>query len=417
MEKLDFVILAAGKGERLWPITNHIPKTMVRILGKPLLEWIVERIYDRANRIVVVVGFKKEAVVEHFSKSRYADKVVFVTQDAQEGTAHALLQAKPKVDGNFIAINGDNFFDPRELDRIVGLADKGEWFLVCKKVEDKSSYGEIVSDGGFLKKIIEKPQEKKPGFANTNFAFLPKEFFSFLSGVKRSQRGELEFTDAITSFAEKNEVRVVEFDGYWNDVGYFWNYLDVSEFACNNLLDDNREGTIELGVVIKGKLHLGKGSVIRAPARIEGPVYVGENSIVGPNSFLRKGAVVENDCHVGSSELKNSILMSNSNAPHFNYVGDSVICEDVNLGAGTITANLRFDNQIVFSKIKGKTVFSGKRKLGCVIGSGTKVGINVSITCGMIIGSDCKIYPRIFVKENVPDGTSLQEVIVHTSSQ
>ena len=69
MEKTDFVILAAGRGERLWPITNHIPKTMVRILGKPMLEWIIERIYDRANKIVIVVGFKKEAVVEYFSKS------------------------------------------------------------------------------------------------------------------------------------------------------------------------------------------------------------------------------------------------------------------------------------------------------------------------------------------------------------
>src|SRR3989344_837595 len=72
-KKLDFVILAAGRGERLWPITNHIPKTMVRILKKPLLEWIVERIYEKANKIVLVVGFKREAVVDYFSKGPYAD--------------------------------------------------------------------------------------------------------------------------------------------------------------------------------------------------------------------------------------------------------------------------------------------------------------------------------------------------------
>ncbi len=409
MEKTDFVILAAGRGERLWPITNHIPKTMVRILKKPLLEWIVERVYPYARKIVLVVGFRKEAVLEFFFKSPYADKIVFVVQEEQKGTAHALLQAEREVQENFVVFNGDNFFDPRLFDSFLSQAKRGEWFLVGKKVEDKSSFGEIIEENGFLKGIVEKQGVQEQGIANTNLAFLPKEFFSILHSLKPSSRGELEFTDALNAFAGKNKVKVIEFKGYWNDVGYYWNYLDASEFACENLLQDKREGVIEAGVVVKGRLHLGKGSVIRAPARIEGPVFIGENSVVGPNCFLRKDAVVEDNCHVGSREIKNSILMSNSNATQLNYVADSVICEDVNLGAGAITANLRFDNQIVSSEVKGKMVSSGKQKLGCVIGSGTKIGINVSITCGRVIGSDCKIYPRVFVKENVPDESVVKE--------
>jgi bifunctional UDP-N-acetylglucosamine pyrophosphorylase/glucosamine-1-phosphate N-acetyltransferase len=409
MEKTDFVILAAGRGERLWPITNSIPKTMVRILKKPLLEWMVESVYEKADKIVLVVGFKKETAIEHFSKSRFADKIVFVTQEEQKGTAHALLQAEKFVEGNFVVLNGDNFFDPRFVGSFLNAIGNEEWFLVGKKVGDKSSYGELIVEHGFLKRIDEKTGLQEPGIANTNAAFLPKGFFSLLHDLRPSERGELEFTDALNAFSQTNKVRVIEFEGYWNDIGYFWNYLDASEFACNNLLDEKREGMIEEGVIVNGKLHLGRGSVIRAPARIDGPVYIGENSIVGPNSFLRNGAVVEDDCHIGSSEIKNSIIMSRSNAPHFNYVGDSVVCEDVNLGAGAITANLRFDNKIVLAEVKGKSVSSGKKKLGCVVGSGTKIGINVSITCGKMIGSDCKIYPRVFVKENVPDGTVLQE--------
>src|SRR3989344_8074055 len=409
MEKTDFVILAAGRGERLWPITNHIPKTMVRILKKPLLEWIVESVYGHARKIIVVVGSKKEAVMEHFSKSRFADKIVFVTQEEQHGSAHALLQAEKLVEGKFVVLNGDNFFDPRFVDSFLDRISGEEWFLVGKIVEDKSAFGEIVAENGFLKRIDEKTGSQEPGIANTNAAFLPKEFFSLIRSLQPSVRGELEFTDALTAFAGKNKVRVIEFGGYWNDVGYFWNYLDASEFACNNLLEDDRRGKIEPNVVVNGKLHLGEGSMIRAPARIEGPVFIGKNSTVGPNSFLRNGAVVEDDCHVGSSEIKNSIIMSRSNAPHFNYVGDSVVCEDVNLGAGAITANLRFDNNNVFAEVKGKNVSSGKQKLGCVVGSGTKIGINVSITCGKMIGSDCKVYPRVFVKDNMPDGTVLTE--------
>ncbi|MEM4255580.1 MAG: sugar phosphate nucleotidyltransferase [Candidatus Norongarragalinales archaeon] len=405
MEKRDFVILAAGRGERLWPITNHIPKTMVRILKKPLLEWIVEGVEPFASKIIIVVGFKKEAVESHFSKSRFSGKIAFVEQKEQKGTAHALLAAEREVRGSFVVLNGDNFFDPHSFPSLFSGLKDGEWFLVGKRVADKSSFGEIIAEKGFLKKIVEKPGVQAPGVANTNLAFLPKEFFSSLHSLRPSVRGELEFTDALNSFSEKNKVRIEEFSGYWNDVGYYWNYLAASEFACENLLEDERRGVVEKGVVVKGKLHLGEGSVIRAPARIEGPVFIGENSTIGPNCFLRRGAVVEDNCHVGSSELKNSILMSNSNAPHFNYVGDSVVCEDVNLGAGAITANLRFDNKIVFAEVKGKSVSSGKQKLGCVIGSGTKIGINVSITCGKMIGSDCKVYPRVFVKENVPDGS------------
>lgn len=405
MEKRDFVILAAGRGERLWPITNHIPKTMVRILKKPLLEWLVEGVEPFANRIAVVVGFKREAVERHFEKSRFAGKIVFVEQKEQKGTAHALLEAEKHVQGDFVVLNGDNFFDPRVFPSLFSSLERKEWFLVGKRVGDKSSFGEIIAEKGFLNSIVEKPGVQAPGVANTNLAFLPNSFFSMLRSLAPSERGELEFTDALTAFAGKEKVKVVEFPGYWNDVGYYWNYLDASEFACGNLLEDKREGVVEAGVVVKGKLHLGKGSVVRAPARIEGPVFIGENSVVGPNCFLRRGAVVEDNCHVGSSELKNTILMSNSNAPHFNYVGDSVVCEDVNLGAGAITANLRFDSKIVFADVKGKSVSSGKAKLGCVIGSGTKVGINVSITCGKMIGSNCKIYPRVFVKENIPDGS------------
>ena len=400
------MVLAAGRGERLWPITNDIPKTMVRVLKKPLLEWILEKAFPHFDNIVVVVGVKKEAVIDYFSKSRFASKLSFAVQTEQKGTGHALLAAKQFVKSDFIVVNGDNFFDPALLEKV--FAEEG-WFLCGHKVEDKAGFGELVAKGGFVEKIVEKPEQGGAGLANTNLAFLPKSFFSLLEGLKPSVRGELELTDAFNSFAASEKLRVVELEGYWNDLGYYWNYLDASEFACANLLADKREGTVEEGVVVKGTLHLGKGSVVRAPARIEGPVFIGENCIIGPNCFLRKGAVIEDNCHVGSSELKNTILMSNSNTPHFNYVGDSVICEDVNLGAGAITANLRFDNQIVSATVKGKLVSSGKAKLGCVIGRGTKVGINVSITCGRMIGTNCKIYPRVFVKENVPDDSVVRE--------
>jgi len=406
---IDVVILAAGPGKRLWPITNEIPKCMVRVMQKPLLQWMVEGVFPYARKIIVVVSAHKEKVIAHFEKTPFAGKMVFVEQAEQKGTAHALSCAEKHVENNFVVLNGDNFFEPSFYDSLEREAQEQNWFLVGKRVSDKSAYGEIVEENGVLKELREKTGSQAEGLINTNAFFGPKKFFEFLLQVAKSPRGELELVDAINAFAKKEKVRIVEQTGYWNDLGYYWNLLETSEFALRNLMQTKLSGTVESGVHAEGTLHLGTGSAIKAPSRIEGPVWVGENTVVGPHAFLRAGACIENECHVGSSEIKNSIVMSKSNVPHFNYVGDSIICEDVNLGAGAIIANLRFDSKIVYSEIQGKNVSSGRRKLGCVIGAGTKVGINASFTCGKLIGSNCKIYPRVFIKNNVPDDSIVME--------
>src|SRR3989338_4835123 len=98
--KIDYVLLAAGNGKRLWPITEHQPKTMCKVLERPLLEWMVSAVYKNANKIIVVVGAHKEQVISHFENSKYSDKLVFVEQVEQKGTGHAVLQAEKYVTTN-----------------------------------------------------------------------------------------------------------------------------------------------------------------------------------------------------------------------------------------------------------------------------------------------------------------------------
>ncbi len=175
----------------------------------------------------------------------------------------------------------------------------------------------------------------------------------------------------------------------------YWKYLDESE----KILEKMRKkigGKIEKNVSVKGKLALGKGSVIKSGSYIEGNVFIGKNSKIGPNAHLRPGTVVSDNCHIGMSEVKNSIILGKSNASHFNYVGDSVLGENVNLGAGSKIANLRHDSQSVWVKINGKKIDSGKRKLGAMVGSNTKTGINSSINCGKIVPNGTKILPNEF---------------------
>ncbi len=402
----DFVLLAAGQGKRLRPITNSYPKTMVRILDKPMLEWIIEGIVnefgDSLGKLIIVVGFEKNKISEYFKKHKHSRKIIFVEQKELKGTADALKQAERLVETeNFFVMNADSFFDPSIFGLLKNTADD-QAFIITKREEDASIYGMVEAEGGNLVGLVEKPTDSKNKLINTGTLYLPRRFFEYLKGVKVSERNELQVTDAILEFAKKEKLKVIEFEKYWTDIGFFWNYLSASEYALEHLMEDKREGKVEDFVLIKGKLRLGKNSVLKSGTYIEGNVFIGENTVVGPNAYLRKGVVIEDNCHVGNStEVKSSIIMHNSNAAHLSYIGDSIICENVNFGAGTKIANLKFDNSPISIKGQEGKVISGRQKLGAVIGKNTKTGINVSINCGIFIGENCRISPSAYVYNNL----------------
>jgi NDP-sugar pyrophosphorylase family protein len=153
-------------------------------------------------------------------------------------------------------------------------------------------------------------------------------------------------------------------------------------------------GEVEPGVTIKGPVSIGRGTVVKTGSYIEGPVIIGENCRIGPNCYIRGCTTIGNECHIGAAvELKNTIVMNRTAVPHLNYIGDSVIGEGCNFGAGTKVANLRLDKKNIF--ING--IDTRRRKLGAVIGDNVQTGINTSINVGTIIGSNTGIGPGAVV--------------------
>ena len=177
-----------------------------------------------------------------------------------------------------------------------------------------------------------------------------------------------------------------------NEFFEFWKLLEKAETVTKNI-SQKIEGEVEDGVIIKGNLVLGDGSLIKAGSRIEGNVFIGENCVIGPNAYLRNGVVLGDNCFVGTSEIKNSIILSGSKVPHFSYVGDSVIGRNCNLGAGTKIANLRHDNNSVKVLVDGKKIDSSRRKLGALIFDNVKTGINSSINCGAVLTKSTLFLP------------------------
>ena len=277
-----FVFLSAGKGTRLWPITETAPKTMVRVMGKPIIEWGVEAAVQVAEKVVLVVGADGGVIRDHFAGKPYAEKLEFVAQAEQKGTGHACLTARNAVNGPFIVLNGDTFYNPSFYALAAAEALKGTPFIVGKMVEDASPSGLLQGEGGLLKGIIEKPQPPGPGVIFTGCYFAQPDFFSYLERLSPSPRGELEVTDALCAYARDRQVRILEHTGYWNDVGYYWNYLDTSLYCLENIMPDSRTGKVDEFVTIEGKVFIGKGSRILAGTFIEGPVFIGVIALSAP---------------------------------------------------------------------------------------------------------------------------------------
>jgi bifunctional UDP-N-acetylglucosamine pyrophosphorylase/glucosamine-1-phosphate N-acetyltransferase len=235
------------------------------------------------------------------------------------------------------------------------------------------------------------------------------EIFDFIGLTTPSQRGELEITDSIRLIIKDGrKVSIVEIPrNSWLDIGRPWDLLDANMYVLKSIKPEN-QGIIEDGAHIKGPAFIGKDAIIRSGSYIEGPVFIGDGSDIGPNCYIRPYTSIGRNVRVGSAcEIKNSILMDKVHVGHLSYIGDSVIGEGCNLGAGSISANLRFDRKTVKMRVKGEIVDTGKVKMGVIMGDNVMTGVGSLFMPGVTIGCNSWIGPNIIVYEDVPPNTIL----------
>ena len=394
---MDAIILAAGEGTRLRPLTSTRPKPMLQVAGKTILEWDLEALARNGfNKAIVVVGYKRDVIVDYFGKKFNGIKLEYVNQREQLGTAHAVSMAEGKVKKEFLVMNGDLIVSEKLISNFIKdhKKNKSENSMCLVDVKDPSEFGIVQLRGFLVKKITEKPRESKSRLANAGIYVFNEEIFGAIRNVKKSKRLEYELTDAIKTLIPEKRVHGFKAKGMWIDIGRPWDLLGANETILNEMkLKKDKRVKIEKFAVIKGDVHIGNGTLIRSGSYIEGPCYIGENCIIGPNCYIRPCSSIKDNVHIGNAvEIKNSIIMSGTNVGHLSYIGDSIIGENCNFGAGTKVANLRVDNDEVRIEIKNKLTRSGRRKFGCLMGDNVKTGINVSIMPGR------SIYPGAYVE-------------------
>ena len=240
------VIIAAGEGKRLRPITSTIPKPMIPAGGKPLLEHTILSL-KRAGitEILIIVGYREEIIKDYFGDglNKFNIKIDYISQKEHLGTAHAVGLAKEFVgEDNFLLMYGDLLTDPRVFEEIIisfkKVQTKG--LISLFEVSNPQEYGIISLDSaGYVESITEKPSFdlELGNLANAGIFIFNPLIFKAIEKTKPSIREEYEFTDSmrilIDEFNENIKAYIIK-DFFWSDIGLPWHLLDANEFLLNN---------------------------------------------------------------------------------------------------------------------------------------------------------------------------------------
>ena len=387
-------ILAAGEGLRMRPLTANIPKPLLPVAGKPFLEHNIDTLKDAGvKEIILLVGWRAHRIREHFGDGKdFGVHIEYIEQEERLGTAHAIGMVKGLVDSAFFCLYGDVVLSKDSVKGMIAHHKKVKGSVMAlTTVSDPRRYGAIIVEDGIVKDIIEKPDVPPSNIINAGAYILEPEVFEAIAETKKSPRGEYEVTDSFKLLMKKSHMYTYLMTGEWIDVARPWDLLEANRILMAGLKADVKGEVSDKATVI-GNIQVGKGTRILPGSYVIGPAIIGEDCEIGPDAYIRPSTSIGSHCKIGAAvEIKNSIIMDRTNVPHLSYVGDSVIGERCNFGAGTKVANLRLDEKEVQVVVDGVKTGSGRRKLGVIMGDDVKTGVNASIDVGTIIGEGTMI--------------------------
>jgi len=422
VKNMKAVILTAGEGKRIRPLTNNMTKGMISIGNKPILEYILEALKGVGiTDIVMVVGYKKEKILSHFDEGRnWGVKITYVEQAKQRGTANALMCAEHLLKEDFILLPGDNYIEESTLKPLV---DEGmsPYRVMVAESNIPSKYGIVALEGGNIKSISISPgmSERSPfqnthlfprhlhasikykGSSKTIFTCLCRfkpEIFHFFEGIKGKDKNNI--TGLIEHMLGLGITIKTIKTGVWRDAVYPWDLLTLNNIALGARGPENK-GDVEGNVTIRGNVSIGKGSVIRGGTYIQGPVAIGEGCEIGPNVSIFPTTAIGNNVSVDAfTKISNSIVMSDVSIATGCLLENSVLGEGVKYGANA--SNRTLDVEVGEIEKMGS-----KSAIGCIVGEDSVVGHGTVIDGGKVIGAGCYIDALVHVNKDVIDGIKM----------
>lgn len=411
---MQAIILAGGAGKRVFPLAVYKPKPMFKLLGKPLIQHVMETLKANGlNDFVVVTGHNGEQIKEYFGDGKkFGVNIAYTVQKEALGMANALETAKDLAEDHFLVVNADDLFEGALVEAMLRKFKecKADIVLSCKPVEETWKFGIIKVEKDRVTKLVEKPPkgQEESNLAVIGVYLMTKRIFGYLEKTLVSDH---QYEDAIQKFIEgKNNVRAVSYAGFFAGYKYPWDLFRMNAFLMDSQIRTRmieEDVTISDEAKVEGKVWIRKGVKILENAVVRGPCYIGANTVIGNNALVRGYSSVGDNCIVGfTTEVRASIIGDNC-LFHMNYVGDSIISDNCLFGAGATTANFRFDEKTVKVMVDKKKVDSGTNKLGVIMGDHSKAGINSSLSPGVKIGPYSIVGAGVNLQEDLEPGKML----------
>lgn len=407
MTQLTAVVLAGGSGSRFWPLKTN--KLLFPFLGRPFFSSsVLDALPSDVSRVVVIVSPDNE---DHVRNMQFPCPTEFVVQKEAKGMADALLTAKTHIaDSSLLVMIADDIIEPALLKAVVTKATETGAFGVIPGWKPKKYF-----DGGYLRTegdrvvgVVEKPGEgNEPGpYVNISGHFVrdASEFIKVLQETHSEADDVYEL--ALTKLTRTHEFLVEPYDGIFTSLKFPWNVLEIMEYFLHHRLKSYRGENVIIkpNVIIEGNVYIEDNVKIFENTKITGPCFIGENSIIGNNNIIRESSIGRG-CVTGFNTDITRSYIGDHCWFHTNYIGDSVLEENVSMGSGAVLANLRLDENEIHSVVKGNRRKTMRTKLGAVIGKNVRIGVNTSIMPGVKIGQDSFIGSGIVLDKDIPDGS------------
>jgi len=409
----NILLLVGGDSTRFWPLEN---KLFFNFLGKPLILFQIEELLKYGELITVVANKSNATTIKRLIDNFNIKPVqILIQKEDYPGMAGAVFSSKNHIKGEVLIVNGSdliNYSITAKLNLLINQENK--LILVGKKFNEYFPGGYFkFDDKKKIIEVVEKPaKDRLPSsivklvfdyFADINFLL---NYFSQIK-TKNDDLYELAINKLLSDDLKQSYFL---YDSYWYVLKYPWHILTMMKKFLLTIKESKISTTaiVSKKAIIVGPVVIGNNVKIGDFCKIVGPTFIDDNSVIGDYSMVRESQIGQ-DCLIGSyTEVARSYI-GNNVFLHRNYIGDSVLDNDVMFGAQAVTGNLRFNGEKISSLVNEEKADTNMNKLGAIVGKLSKVGINATILPGVKIGKETWIGPGEIVRYDVDDKTYLAD--------
>ncbi|TFG31614.1 hypothetical protein EU528_05730 [Candidatus Thorarchaeota archaeon] len=405
------LVLTAGEGKRLRPLTTNRSKSMLMIAGRPVLQYIIDSLVENGIRdIILVVGHGREELIDHFQMGGdQGVRIRYVIQHKQEGAESAILTAREELEDEdeFLLVNGDVLVEPEMVKRTLNnhITVGGDVTLLVTLVSNPEQFGTVkIGANGVVEKMVEKggPDRYVSNYAVAGVSVFNKETLELLE-----IHGKMEkiFEEMITN---GRQVSAAVWEKEWAEFTYPWDILNANRIVMDRQLRGKgsfiaESADVHPSVIIEGSVYIDKGSIIRPYTTLKGPIYIGKQVYIGNNSLIRDYCSLCDGVRIGYAvEMRNTMVFDRVNVGRMTYLADSLIGADTCIEAGAQLWNWRPGTDPLFLGGESERVQIPSQKFGAIVGDNVVIGVNASIYPATRIGENSVISAGCIVTEDIP---------------